>query len=255
MKTKNDLIYSIREIIGDEKPNGFFTPIDGKVEVPNYLFKDGKSEYPEIRISVLDEEQKLPMDFSVCSLWANIKDIYSINIQLDIYSKSIPEVNKISRVIETRLEDFMNPDTIGYGYSSDFVNMGDYYKNSIYENKNFNIGWIQIDKNMIKQVFNIDELVNNSWFMNDEALYIKTDLDITKIKVLSIYNGRMFANNESPYSRGIFAIKLTNEKNLSMLESNEVERVMMELNIIYGLDRPRRDGPLVEKINIGAKDG
>jgi hypothetical protein len=42
---------------------------------------------------------------------------------------------------------------------------------------------------------------------------------------------------------------------LSDLEDNEVERLMVEILIIYGLDHERKNGPLVEHIDIGAKNG
>lgn len=42
MKDRNELIYRIRQIIGEEKEDGFYTPVkynDKIIEVPNYLFK------------------------------------------------------------------------------------------------------------------------------------------------------------------------------------------------------------------------
>ena len=60
MTTRNELIYSIRSIIGDDEPSGFFTKVQNGKEiykVPNYLFKDAPAEYPEIRISPFISEQ------------------------------------------------------------------------------------------------------------------------------------------------------------------------------------------------------
>ena len=54
MKDKNELIRLIRQIIGDEEADGFYTSVNYNneiIKVPNYLFKDGTADYPEIRIS------------------------------------------------------------------------------------------------------------------------------------------------------------------------------------------------------------
>ena len=45
MTTQNELIYSVRSIIGEDEPNGFFTYVKNghqTYNVPNYLFKDAQ---------------------------------------------------------------------------------------------------------------------------------------------------------------------------------------------------------------------
>ena len=98
---------------------------------------------------------------------------------------------------------------------------------TIYDKENFNIGWLSIDGIMLKSVSNIDELVENSWFISNDGLYVKTDLDITKLKVLCIYGGRFFNNHDSLYRRGIFSLRISNTQNLSALENNEVESSLL----------------------------
>ena len=65
MKDRNELIRLIREIIGDEKEDGFYTTViwnNETIKVPNFLFKDGPAKYPEIRISpFLTNKQALHM--------------------------------------------------------------------------------------------------------------------------------------------------------------------------------------------------
>ena len=54
MKDRNELIYRVRQIIGEEKEDGFYTHVQyngENIDVPNLLFKDGPIQYPEIRIS------------------------------------------------------------------------------------------------------------------------------------------------------------------------------------------------------------
>lgn len=61
IKSKNELIYIIRQVIGEEESDGFYTPVQyngEQIKVPNFLFKDAPSKYPEIRISpFLRDEQ------------------------------------------------------------------------------------------------------------------------------------------------------------------------------------------------------
>lgn len=255
MKNQNEVIYTIREILGDETPMGFSLYIDD-IEVPNYLFKDGTSEYPEIRISpFITGAKKMSFNYPLCKLWRNIKTIFTADFQIDIYSKSIPELNKIYQEIRNRIDDFVKVDTIIYSYNDDFQKTNDYYINHVYSNEFFTLGWVCIGNLMLKPVNSIDELIDNSWFLDNDGLYIKTDLDIYNIKVLSIYNGRVLSNNETLYNRGFYNIKITNIQQLSELENNEAERIMIELNIIYGLDHERKNGPLVEHIDIGAENG
>lgn len=254
MKNKNEVIYTIREVLGDEEPSGFYLNIEN-VKVPNYLFKDGKSEYPEIRISpFITGEKKISFDYAISQRWRNIKNIFKADFQIDIYSKSIPQINKICRAIENRISDFTDIDTIIYDYTPDYINNGNYYKNDIYENKNFMIGWICVENIMLTPACDIDKLIDNSWYLGDDGLYVKTDLDIKTIQVMCIYNGRLLSNGESLYGRGIYNIKTTNFQELSELEDNEVERIMIEFSIVYGLERQRKHGPVSQNINIGAKD-
>lgn len=255
MKNKNEVIYTIREVLGDEEPNGFFLNIDD-IKVPNYLYKDEQTQYPEIRISpFISGTKRLSFDYPICKLWKNIKTIFKSDFQIDIYSKSVPELNKIYQEVRNRINDFVNMDTIIYSYNDDFKKNDNYYLNNIYDNTYFHIGWITIENIILKPVPNIDELTNNSWFINHDGLYIQTDLDITTIQVMSIYNGRVLSNNDTLYNRGFYNIQITNVQELSELEDNEVERLMIEIAIIYGLDNERKNGPLIEHIDIGAKNG
>lgn len=256
MRNNNELIYAVRKVLGDETNTGFFTTIDDNIKVPNYLFKDIQSEYPEIRIfPFINGHKKLSFNYPISKKFRNIKDIYKTEFQIDIYSKSIPQLNKIYREIENRIDDFTKIDTIIYGYNTDYIDTGDYYKNTIYENNNFSIGWISIDGITLIPVCSVNDLVDNSWYLGNDGLYIKTDLNIKKIEVMSIYNGRMFPNNTTLYSIGVYTMRINNVMELSDLEDNEVERLMVEILIIYGLDHERKNGPLVEHIDIGAKNG
>ena len=129
MKNDNELIYYMRQIIGDEKENGFFTPVlynDEIVNVPNFLFKDGPSEYPEIRISpFLSKKLKLEcgnltFNYTVCYINNDIifeeKLLYNNNNLLnnefynDLAFVTIFDLEILSRIQNTliNIEDCKN---------------------------------------------------------------------------------------------------------------------------------------------------
>ena len=69
MTNGNQLIYTVRQILGDEHPNGFFLPINYQnkiIEVPNYIFKDSKAQYPEIRITPLVTDNQVSHQHKNC---------------------------------------------------------------------------------------------------------------------------------------------------------------------------------------------
>ena len=93
MRSKNELIYLVRQIIGQELSTGFYTGIEDQgdiIAVPNYLFKDGKAEYPEIRISpfVRDNEVAHPIRVRSLNCHNKIKH-YRAVFQIDIYATNI----------------------------------------------------------------------------------------------------------------------------------------------------------------------
>ena len=68
MKDRNELIFLIRSIIGEEKEDGFYTKVNWNnenIEVPNFLFKDGPAKYPEIRILYFLVHQHISLRYSI----------------------------------------------------------------------------------------------------------------------------------------------------------------------------------------------
>ena len=93
MKDKNELIYRVRQIIGNEKEDGFYTPVkfrDEIIDVPNYLFKDGPSEYPEIRISPFLSDKQKSHSIRVVKHGQQVKrKFYDALFQIDVYAYTV----------------------------------------------------------------------------------------------------------------------------------------------------------------------
>lgn len=79
---------------------------------------------------------------------------------------------------------------------------------------------------------------------------MKTDENIEDIKVKVLLQGRLFQNGESHSDRGIHAYTLSKQRNLTHLETNQVERVSFDFNILYSQRKTREKLPNVHKINV-----
>ena len=140
MKDENELIFLIRQIIGDEKEDGFYTPVNFQgdiIEVPNYLFKDGPSKYPEIRISPFLSDSQKSHSIRITSYGRSIKrKFHDAIFQVDIYSTNIVQANNIYSAIKRRIDFFYDIDTVLYGYDKDFQLLDE--EESIYYHKGYN---------------------------------------------------------------------------------------------------------------------
>lgn len=255
MKNRNELIYYIRQVIGQELLDGFYTIIKDQgeiVKVPNYLFKDNKAEYPEIRISpfIRDEEVAHPIRDRSCNRDDKIKH-YRAVFQIDIYATNVVVVDKIYDAISRRVDLFNDYDTILYGYNKSFKEVDDnLYFTNIYTSSNFNIFRILINNNIISKVSSQDLLENNTYIINEDGLYIQTTLPIQDINIFCILNGLTFSDGDIAYDKNIITLKIQNKKMLSELENNRVERISFDLNILYNLTQERDPGPILEDISV-----
>ena len=146
MNNDNELIYYIRQIIGNEKEDGFYTPVqynNNIIQVPNFLFKDGPSEYPEIRISPFLEKQRKSHPIRISGYDYEIKrEFYDTVFQIDIYATNMVQANNIEKAINDRFDLFYDIDTVIYGYDKYFHKIDE--EKSIYYHKGYNINNLQI---------------------------------------------------------------------------------------------------------------
>lgn len=252
MKNRNQVIYTIRQMLGDDRPNGFILDVNENLSVPNFLFKDAPAEYPEIRITpfLVDEQIAHPRrEQDRC--FSHKMTYHHAKFQVDIYSTSIPMVNNIYDALEERIDLFNELDIIRYGYDGRFVQVNDdenLFVNEIYSSNDFVITKIKIQKYILNKRDSIEDLEEDTWYLDKNGLYIKTNKPLKKIQVYSVIDGLCFSNGDTAYSRGILNTKILNAIMLSDLEDNKVERISFEMDIVYMLDRKRKLGPKLEDI-------
>lgn len=254
MKSRNQLIYLVRNMIGEDEPDGFYTPVEtmnGVIKVPNYLFKDAPAEYPEIRISpfISDIEQVRPRKWITCKNYLKIRH-YKATFQIDIYATTIPMVNSIYETVFDRLDLFNQYNVVRYGYNKSFQEIDENtYFSPIYDSKTFNIFRILIDNYIIHQVGNMELLKNNTYLINEDGLYIKTTLPIRYLEIFHAVNG-LILQNKSKLANHIINMEISNKRMLSELEENSVERISFDLTILYHMEQTRKLGPWLEDIEI-----
>lgn len=257
MHDRNELIRLVRNIIGEEKEDGFYTSVSWNnniIEVPNFLFKDGPAEYPEIRISPFLVDRQKSHSIRVRRYDYDRKTkFYDTIFQVDIYATNIVLVNKIFDAVKRRIGLFYDIDTVFYGYDEAFQLIDEeknIYYSQKYNNKDFDIISIQFCRQLIQRVYDKKQLMKNTYYIDKTGLYIRTDFPIKRIKINTVLNGLIFADGHTAHQKGIIKTKIRNVKNLSELENNDVERISFELGIFYRMDSMRNAGPLATHITI-----
>ena len=256
MKTKNRLIYLVRQIIGQEEATGFYTNVinnDKLYKVPNYLFKDAPAEYPEIRISPFVEDVEVTAQRRLQCRTNRLAKIrhYKAIFQIDIYATTVQMVNNIYDAVDERIDLFNDYDIVTYGYNRSFKQIKEnLYHTHIYNTRNFNIFRIVINNNIIRKVDNIEDLTNNTYMITEDGLYVQTTLPIRKIRISHILNGLTFSNNKIAHQEHILQLDIQNKRMLSELEKNNVERITFDLSIFYNMRQDRNPGPILEDVEI-----
>ena len=257
MKDRNELIFLIRSIIGEEKEDGFYTKVNWNnenIEVPNFLFKDGPAKYPEIRISPFLTESSASHPIRVRKHNYDRKTkFYNTIFQIDIYADNVVLLNKIESAVRKRIDLFYDIDTVIYGYNNNFKLIDEerhIYHSKIYDN-NFNIISVRFAKMPMQKVYKKSELkFKNTYYTDDTGLYVNTDLPIKLININTVLNGLVFPDGQTAHQKGIIKTRVMNRRSLSELEKNNVERISFELGIFYRMDGMRNPGPLATHMII-----
>ena len=258
MKNRNELIKLIRCIIGDETEDGFYTPViwnDKNINVPNFLFKDGPAEYPEIRISPFLSDTQASHTIRIRNYNSDRKARFKNAIfQVDIYATNIVLANNIYDAVKRRIGLFYDIDTVIYGYDKSFK-LIDEERNihycAVYNTKYFNIISVRFCNIAMKRVQDKQQLkYKNTYYTDKTGLYVNTDFPIKRIRINTILNGLVFPDGETAHQKGIIKTRVMNTRSLSELENNDVERISFELGIFYRMDSERNPGPLATHIMI-----
>lgn len=249
MKNRNQLINNIRTILGNETPEGFFLSV-GLSEVPNYLQQDTPAKYPQIRITPFITDEYITKTEKQIEDYLKIETkIYKAEFQIDIYSKNIPQLNEIYSTLIQRIEGFLEPKMLSYNYDPiSTQETNNYYFNPEYTIEFSTISKITIENQKLKKVDSQDKLINNTWYLGNDGLYIKTDLPIQKIKILTLIDGFIFPNGDTVFDRGMYGFIITAYRHLSELEINEVERISFDIKLTYSIDKEVKLGPIIESI-------
>lgn len=249
MKDKTQLIHNTRTILGDETPKGFFLSVEDS-KIPNFLQKDDPTTYPEIRITPFITDEYITKTEKKVADYLKIETkIYKAEFQIDIYSKNIPELNKIYSTLIKRIEGFLEPKMQTYNHDPSTQKIDDYYFNPEYTTEFSTISKITIQNTKLKKVNSQQELTNNTWYLGENGLYIKTNLPIKKTKILTLIDGHIFPNGDTVFDKGMYGFTITAYRHLSELEMNEVERISFDIRLTYSVDKKVKLGPIIESIS------
>lgn len=258
MKDRNELIFLIRSIIGEEQEDGFYTKVkwnNETIEVPNFLFKDGPAQYPEIRISPFLTESKASHSIRVRKHNYDRKTkFFNTVFQIDIYADNIVLINNIENAVRKRIELFYDMDTVVYGYDNKFKLIDEernIYHSKTYNSNDFKIISVRFRRIPMQKVKHKSDLkFKNTYYVDETGLYVNTDLPIKIIHINTVLNGLVFKDGETAHQKGIIKTRVMNRRSLSELEKNDVERISFELGIFYRMDGMRNPGPLATHMTI-----
>ena len=250
----NKVTRAVFELIGDKVKGGYKLKA-GDVEVPLFLNKDGTTVYPQIRISPFIDKGDIKYQRYIEEENRAYRHWKHGAFQIDIYTKNLALAQNIYDIIEARVYDFFNLQTIMFDYNNEFEEIAP----NIYRTQSYalldddlfkDIYGITVDDHIIKRVYNKENLNNETFFVNNEYLYVSTSYDIKKIHIKVLTQGRLFSNGFCASDNGIHDYRLNKERNLSSLEDNEVERISFDLEILFSNVLDREELPRVDHVKV-----
>lgn len=253
MITTNLVTKAIFEIIGDKVKGGYSLNVNNE-DIPLFLNKDKTTKYPQIRIAPFIEKGDIRQQKYIEKGWQAYRYWQYGVFQVDIYTRSLSQAQDIYDKITERLYDFFNLETVIFSFNHQFEQIND----NIYRSKEYSlmkdglfkdIYGITIDDTILKRIRTKKEhLQMNSYFVNEDYLYVKTDKNIKNIQIKVLTQGRLFKNGMSHSDKGIHAYYLSKQRNLSSLEDNEVERISFDLEILFSKKLNREELPKNKRI-------
>lgn len=240
----NKTIRTLLEVLGDpQEEGGYSLPLDGEL-ISVHLNKDHTTHYPEIVLSPFITQKPFTLN-----RWTdhNLNQYISYRrgiCQVDILDKNLATVNKAFQEIKERLCEFFFLEHVVYSYNEYFEEIEPhYYKNISYALSNLfkDIYYVNVESEPLLRVDSIEDLVDDSYYVDDEALYVRTEKCLKSIEINVITQGRLLSNHDSLMNRGLIYYDLSEIRNLSELEDNEVERCSFDLEVTYAVRTDRDD--------------
>ena len=249
MTYTNKITKSIFEILGDKTQYGYEFN-----DTPILLNKDPTTQYPEIRVhpfidkfDVMDQKY-IEKSYQAYRHWEG--GVF----QIDIFTTNIIDGQNIYDKLIERIYDFFNLETLIYNWTASFREI----ETNIYKNIDYaltgdlfkDVYSVALEKENLKRVFLFDDLELDSFYIDEDALYVCTKKNLRTLEMKVLLQGRLFENGDSYSDRGIHYYELSNQRNLSSLEENEVERISFDMYILYSHRREREEIPKVKRIRL-----
>ena len=249
MITTNLITKSVFEILGDKTSVGY--SFQG---VPLLLNKDPTTQYPEIRVSPFVAKNSITDQKYIEKTYQSYRHWESGTFQIDIYTRDIIEAQNIYDELIERIYDFFNLETLVYNWNFEFKQIDDFiFKNKAYalDKKLFKeVYSCVLEGQKLKRVYDYDLLEYDTYYIDKDALYICSKRNLKSLELKVLIQGRLFENGDAYSDRGIHYYELSDQRNLSALEGNEVERISFDMSIIFSYKREREPLPVVNNIRL-----
>ena len=245
----NSVIKSLLEIIGDKDSKGY-----NFQSVPILLNKDKTTSYPEIRLSPFIDKNTLETQKYIEKNYQTYRHWEEGIFQIDIFAKTIIEAQNIYDKLIQRIYDFFNLEILIYNWTPSFKEID----SNIYKNIDYaltgdlfkDVYSLSLESKKIKRVFFFEDLELDTYYIDENALYICTKKNLKTLEMKVLLQGRLFENKDSYSDRGLHFYQLSAQRNLSALEENEVERISFDILLLYSYKREREELPVVNSIRF-----
>ena len=249
MSYTNQVTKSVFEILADATQYGYSFNY-----IPVFLNKDATTQYPQIRVSPFIEKYNIEDQKYIEKTYRAYRHWEGGVFQIDIYSRNIIEAQKIYDKLIERIYDFFNLETLVYNWNPEFQQIDDFvFKNKAYA---LNSGLFKeiyscvLEGQKLKRVYNYDLLKYDTYYADEDALYICSKKNLKTLELKVLLQGKLFENGDAYSDRGIHYYELSDQRNLSALEANDVERISFDMTIIYSHRREREPLPKVKNIRL-----
>jgi len=243
----NKVTKSLLEMMGDITPTGY--QLDG---VPILLNKDDTTQFPQIRVTPFIDKFDIDNQKFMEKTLIKYRQYEGGVFQIDIFSRNVIQCQNLYDTLVERLYDFFNLETVIYNWSPNFKEID----NNTYKNIDYaltgelfkDIYSVTVCGKKLKRSFCFEDLEMDSWFVDKDALYVMTKMNLKTVDIKVLLQGRLFENGDAYSDRGIHYHERSKQRNLSALENNEVERITFELFILYSHTREREAIPKAKRV-------
>ena len=249
MSFTNNITKSIFEILGDKTELGYQFNY-----IPIFLNKDPTTQYPEIRVSPFIDKFDVMDQKYIEKSYQAYRHWEGGVFQIDIFTTNIIDGQNIYDNLIERIYDFFNLETLIYNWTPSFKEID----TNIYKNIDYaltgdlfkDVYSVILERQKLERVFVFEELSLDTFYIDEDALYICTKKNLKTLEMKVLLQGRLFENGDSYSDRGIHYYELSNQRNLSALQDNEVERISFDMYILYSHRREREEIPKVKRVRL-----